>query len=273
MWKPVLCLTSFCVAALFPGLVRSEENALRLATTTSTVNSGLMDVLLPAFKSDTDIKVTVIAVGTGKALKLGRDGQVDVVLVNAPEAERQFIDAGHGVVRYEVMHNSFVMVGPRDDPAGVSGSNDVLAALQLINDRESGFVSRGDDSGTHKMELQLWKDLEIEPYGRWYREIGLGMSDTLRKAAEFNSYTLTDRGTWLSMRDKLALTLVVEDVARLANHYGVIAVNPKRHRGLNARNAHVFVEWLLSARTQALIRDYRIRGEPLFIPMAPGQSG
>ncbi len=250
-------------------LIASIANAgetLRLATTTSTDNSGLLRVLLPDFERKTGIRVQVIAVGTGKALRMGRDGDVDVVLLHARSAEKQFVADGSGVARYPVMHNDFVIVGPVDDAAGVSAEMDVAGALQRIAVAKARFVSRGDDSGTHKKEVALWQAAGIEPQGRWYLQAGQGMGKVLQMASELQAYTLTDRGTWLAMRDKLDLRLLLSGDERLFNPYGIIAVNPAKHSDVNYRAAVKLIDWLISPETQQKIAAFRVGGEQLFVP-------
>ena len=250
-------------------LIASIANAgetLRLATTTSTDNSGLLRALLPDFESKTGIRVQVIAVGTGKALRMGRDGDVDVVLVHARSAEERFVADGNGVTRYPVMHNDFVIVGPADDEAGVSGEKDVASALKRIAAAKARFVSRGDDSGTHKKELSLWQSASIEPQGRWYLEAGQGMGKVLQMASELQGYTLSDRGTWLAMRDKLDLKILLQGDKRLFNPYGIIAVNPAKHPDVNYHGAMQLIEWFTSVATQQRIAAFRVAGEQLFVP-------
>ena len=246
--------------------VAGAGEVLRLATTTSTENSGLLRAILPDFERKTGIEVHVIAVGTGKALRMGRDGDVDVVLVHARPAEEKFVAAGYGVQRYPVMHNDFVIVGPADDPAGVAGSPDVITALKRIADHRQRFVSRGDDSGTHKKEKSLWRAAGIEPNGRWYLQAGQGMGKVLQMASEMQAYTMTDRGTWLAMRDKLDLKLLNAGDERLFNPYGIIAVNPAKHPGVNHDAAMKLIEWFTSPETKKKIADFKVGGEQLFVP-------
>lgn len=246
----------------------AEEKIIRLATTTSTENSGLLDYLLPEFKRDTGYTVHVIAVGTGKALRMGRDGDVDLVLVHARPAEERFVNDGHGIDRRDVMYNDFVVVGPAADPAGIRGAKNIEDALRRIADGRHLFMSRGDDSGTHKKERRLWEAAEITPDGRWYREAGQGMGKVLQMSSELDAYTLSDRGTWLAMKDKLALELLFEGDEPLHNPYGIITINPARHPHADAAGARTLVEWITSAKGQQLIDDYRVNGQRLFIPNA-----
>lgn len=248
--------------------LHAEPQPLRLATTTSTDNSGLLQVLLPEFAKDTGYEVQVIAVGTGKALRMAANGDVDVVLVHAPAAEQEFTRAGHGVNRQSVMYNDFVIVGPPDDPAGIRPSADVLSSLKEIASQQAPFVSRGDDSGTHKKELDLWAQAGVEPAEAWYREVGQGMGKTLQIADELRGYALTDRGTWLALRDRLDLVIAVEKDERLFNPYHVMAVNPAKYAEVNHRGAQAFIAWITSPKAQRLIWDYRVVGEPLFNPLA-----
>lgn len=254
------------VLAVFPA--QGDEHTIRLATTTSTENAGLLAVLLPPFEQRTGYKVHVIAVGTGKALRIARDGDVDVVMVHAPAAERAFVAAGHGVNRRDLMYNDFVIVGPKEDPAGVRGITDAAVALSRVAMLGALFISRGDDSGTHKKEQELWVAAGVTPAGRWYREAGQGMGRVLQMAGELGAYTLTDRGTWLAMRNKIPLETVVEGDNRLFNPYGIIAVNPARYRGVNYSGAMALIAWVTSVPGQAIVRDFAIDGEPLFRPLA-----
>lgn len=254
-----LGLCSLAVAAAAP---------LRLATTTSTANSGLLDYLLPRFTDETGIEVHMIAVGTGKALRLGREGDVDVVLVHAREAEDAFVEGGYGVNRADVMYNDFIIVGPTSDPAKVAGSESVAQVLQRIYDAGQPFISRGDDSGTHKRELFLWQSANRQPAGRWYREVGQGMGKTLQIANEIDAYTMTDRGTWIAYRGRLELKLLFENDPPLFNPYGIIAVNPERHAHVNYIGAKKLIDWITAPAAQKMIGEFRIQGQQLFIPSA-----
>lgn len=251
----------------------AQTNILRMATTTSTENSGLLKTILPVFEQASGYEVHVIAVGTGKALRMGRDGDVDVVLVHAPAAEQAFIDKGFGVNRRQVMYNDFVIVGPVSDPASINGMQDPITALTGIVKHRALFVSRGDDSGTNKKELALWQAAGIEPAGNWYRVAGQGMGKVLQMAGELQAYTLTDRGTWLAMRHKLPLQIVVEGDPRLYNPYGIIAVNPQRYPQVNYRGAMQLIDWLTSKPGQTLIGQFRVNEEQLFTPMALKLAG
>lgn len=247
-----------------------NDKLIRLATTTSTENSGLLEHLMPIFYADTGYQVHVIAVGTGKALRMGRDGDVDVVLVHAPEAEATFVKAGYGDERHAVMYNDFVIVGPPGDPAGIGSTRAVTEAMHKIAARQLLFISRGDDSGTHKKEMQLWKNSGITPQGRWHREVGQGMGKVLQIASELDAYTLTDRGTWLAYRNKSSLKLLFEGDQRLYNPYGIIAVSANRYADINHEGALALIEWITSNQGQKLIGDFHIDDTRLFAPMAEG---
>ncbi len=246
----------------------SAAEPIRLATTTSTENSGLLAKLLPPFEKLTGQTVHVVAVGTGKALRMGQDGDADVVLVHARPAEDAFMEAGYGVNRRDVMYNDFVLVGPPGDPAGIGGSKDAAAALKQIADKGAAFVSRGDNSGTHKKELELWEAAGVKPAGSWYREAGQGMGKVLQMSGEMDAYTLVDRGTWLAYTGKTPLKVLVEGDERLFNPYGIIAVNPVRYPAINYMGAMSLIAWVTSPEGQAIIRDYTINDQPLFVPVA-----
>ena len=245
-----------------------SSKTLRLATTTSTENSGLLQDLLPYFERKTGYTVHVIAVGTGKALRMGRDGDVDVVLVHAPAAEQKFVDEGAGVKRVKVMYNDFVIVGPADDPASVSSSTSGIDALSKIAKSQALFISRGDDSGTNKKELSLWKDAGIKPQGDWYREAGQGMGKVLQMSGELAAYTLTDRGTWLAYQTKSPLKITYEGDPILFNPYGIIAVNPARYPDINSAGAQALIDWITSPDGQRMIGSYTVAGSLLFTPSA-----
>ncbi|MEH6627308.1 MAG: substrate-binding domain-containing protein [Motiliproteus sp.] len=260
-------LSTLLIPALLVSL-NAHADVLRLATTTSTYNSGLLDYLLPEFEKSQGTEIQVIAVGTGKALRMGQDGDVDVVLVHAPKAEQTFVDKGYGIERSNIMYNDFVILGPEADPAGIKGMKDAGAALSKISSSQSIFVSRGDDSGTHKKELGIWAQSGIKPAGNWYREAGQGMGKVLQITDELKGYTLVDRGTWLAYRNKLELKLLVEGDKGLHNPYAVIRVNPKRYPDLNHPKAIAFSQWLASATTQQRIGEFKVGGEQLFVPSA-----
>lgn len=246
----------------------THDKIIRLATTTSTDNSGLLAELLPKFTEASGYEVHVIAVGTGKALRMGRDGDVDLVLVHARQAEDKFVAEGYGEKRYGVMYNDFVIVGPKSDPAGIKATETATEALARIAQSESIFVSRGDDSGTHKKELRLWKAAKVDPNGSWYREAGQGMGKVLQIAAEMDAYTLTDRGTWLAYQDKSPLQISFQGDPLLFNPYGIIAVNPARHPDTNHAGANALIQWFISPDGQDMIGNFRIGKSTLFTPSA-----
>ncbi len=258
--------------ALLPlSLACGDSNELILATTTSTQDSGLLDVLVPAFQDQSDYHVKVIAVGSGQALRLGEEGEADVILSHSPKAEEEFVAAGHGVERQVVMHNDFVIVGPEDDPAGIADAETASEAFSRIAASGSVFLSRGDESGTHTKELSVWKDAGIEPEGKsWYQETGQGMGATLTIANDKRGYTLADRGTYLAQRGNLSLSLLVEGDAKLFNTYHVIVVNPDKHANVNVEGARAFAAFITSSATQDLIRTFGEDkyGQPLFVPDA-----
>lgn len=260
---------SFLVAAaLLVALpAAAQERVITVASTTSTEQSGLFGHILPLFTAKTGIAARVVALGTGQALDVGRRGDADVVFVHDAAAEERFVAEGYGVQRLEVMVNDFVIVGPSADPAGAKG-NDVVAALKRIAAAEAPFASRGDRSGTHAAELRSWRAAGVTPRGGWYRETGTGMGPTLNTASGMNAYALTDRGTWLSFRNRGELTILVEGDRRLFNPYGVILVNPERHPHVKAADGQAFIDWLLSREGQAAIAAYTINGEQLFFPKA-----
>lgn len=253
---------------LLTGQAQASDTDIMLATTTSTDNSGLLRHLLPSFEEQTGHRVRVIAVGTGKALRMGRDGDVDLVLVHAPAAEQAFVNGGYGVNREPVMYNDFILLGPKADPAGLAQAGDAAEALKRIARSVAVFISRGDDSGTHIKELNLWRAAGIEPKGHWYREAGQGMGKVLQMAGELDAYTLSDRGTWLAFRGKSPLSVAFQGDPALHNPYGIIAVNPQRHADNNFSGANRLIEWIISPEGQHLIGDFRVDGERLFIPSA-----
>lgn len=240
------------------------QEVLRLSTTTSTENSGLLKALLPAFEARTQIKVHVIAVGSGKALELAKNGDVDVTLVHARAAEDKFIADGHGVNRRDVMYNDFILVGPVQDPAGIRGSKDVLAAFKKISASQAKFISRGDNSGTDQMEQGYWKQAGIKPAGPAYISAGLGMGEVLNMAAQMQAYTLSDRATYAAYRAKTGLAILVEGDARMFNPYGIIAVNPAKYGDINFSGASRLIEWLTSAEGQKKIDEFKLDGQQLF---------
>ena len=247
------------------------KTELILATTTSTNDSGLLDVLVPAFEDENDYNVKIIAVGTGQALEMGARGDADVLLVHAPSSEEQFVADGNGTNRQLVMHNDFIIVGPADDPAGVQDAADALGALQAIRDAGAAFISRGDDSGTHKLELKLWEDLGFDPAGEsWYEETGSGMSETLTIADQKAAYTISDRATYLARLDTIDLEIEHEGDPALLNIYHVMQVNPDKFDGLEEEGAAAFVAFLISGEAQQLIGNFGVEefGQQLFVPDA-----
>lgn len=247
---------------------QAGNHVIKLATTTSTQNSGLLGYLLPRFTKATGYEVHVIAVGTGKALRMGKDGDVDVVLVHARPAENKFVAAGYGEKRHGVMYNDFIILGPQNDPAKLASAHNAVDAMRKIADHAAMFVSRGDDSGTNKKELRLWKSAKIKPHGHWYREAGQGMGKVIQMADELNAYTLADRGTWLAYRDKTKLKIVFQGDKSLFNPYGIIAVNPKRYPDVNHAGAQALIHWITSPEGQKVIGAYKIAGIQLFTPSA-----
>jgi tungstate transport system substrate-binding protein len=246
-------------------LVNAQER-LRLATTTSTDNSGLLAVLHPPFENQFDVNVDVIAVGTGKALRLGENGDVDVVMVHAPAAEIDFVEKGHGVERLPVMHNDFVILGPQDDPASIGEATTLKEALNKLSASGSYFVSRGDDSGTHKKELALWRTAGKNPGDGWYMAAGQGMGAVIQIANDKQAYTLSDRGTYLALKDKIGLVPVFEGDSELFNPYHVIIVNPEKHPHVKTELAQEYVNFIRSKAGQKIIREYKKGGELLFKP-------
>lgn len=250
----------------------AKDRELILASTTSTQDSGLFDVLLPAFEEATGYRVKVIAVGTGEAIELGKKGEADVLLVHSPNAEVQFVKEGYGVNRKDVMHNDFIIVGPEEDPAQICGMAEADDAFKAIADTKSLFISRGDDSGTHKKELSIWEKLVIIPAGDWYVETGQGMGETLKIADEMQGYTLTDNGTWLAQRQNFILIEFIRGDKVLFNPYGVIAVNPKKHTHIkiNYEGAMDFINWIIGPEGQRIIKEFGVEkyGQPLFYPDA-----
>jgi tungstate transport system substrate-binding protein len=253
----------------------AQDKSIIVSSTTSTQDSGLFGHILPLFKAKTGITVKVLAQGTGQALDTGRRGDADVVFVHAKSAEEKFLSEGQGVKRYPVMYNDFVLVGPKSDPAGVKGTKDIVAALKAIKDKSAPFISRGDRSGTHIAELNLWKaagiDIEKDK-GAWYKAIGQGMGAALNTASASNSYVLTDRGTWLSFKNRGDLIVAVEGDKKLFNQYGVMLVNPQKHPNVKKDLGQAFIDWLISPEGQKAIADYKINGEQLFYPNANDAS-
>ena len=249
----------------------AQDKSIVVASTTSTQDSGLFGHLLPIFKEKTGIDVKVVALGTGQALDTARRGDADVVFVHAKAAEEKFLSEGFGVKRFPVMYNDFVLIGPKDDPAGIKGSKDIVAALKAIKNKAAPFISRGDRSGTHIAELVLWKaaGIDIEKTkGDWYKSIGQGMGAALNTASASNAYVLADRATWLEFKNRDELGVAVEGDKRLFNQYGVMLVNPKKHPAVKAQLGQQFIDWLISLEGQNAIAGYKINGEQLFYPNA-----
>ena len=250
--------------------VNAQEQSIVVASTTSTQDSGLFGYLLPIVKQKTGVEVKVLAQGTGQALDTARRGDADVVFVHARSAEEKFLAEGFGVKRYPVMYNDFVIIGPKDDPAGIKGQ-DVVTALQTIKAKAAPFVSRGDRSGTHVAEIALWKEAGIDiskERGPWYKEIGQGMGAALNTASASNGYVLSDRGTWLAFKNRGDLAILVEGDKRLFNQYGVMLVNPAKHPTVKSGAGQRFIDWLISPEGQAAIANYKIEGQQLFYPNA-----
>jgi len=262
------------VAALFTLAALSthaQERFITVASTTSTEQSGLFAYLLPIYERNTGIKVHVVALGTGQALDVARRGDADVVFVHARAAEETFLAEGHGVKRYPVMYNDFVLIGPKADPARVGGGKDIVAALKRLEAAHAPFVSRGDRSGTHMAELELWKTAGIDidkARGPWYRDTGQGMGPALNTAVSMNAYILADRGTWLAFKNQGDFTVLVEGDKRLFNQYGVMLVNPDRHPNVKKELGQQFVDWVISPEGQKAIASYKINGKQLFYPNA-----
>ncbi len=264
-------LSALVIAGLLLTPAPAAERFITVASTTSTQNSGLFDYLLPLFQKKTGIEVRVVAVGTGQAIQLAERGDADVLLVHHKPSEEKFVQDGHGVKRFEVMYNDFVIVGPKADPAGIRGQHDPVAAMQKIATAKVPFASRGDDSGTHKLELELWQAANVDSKaasGQWYRETGSGMGATLNTASGLDAYTLTDRGTWISFKNKGDLEVLVQDNPRLFNQYGVILVNPTKHPTVKVKDGQAFIDWLLSADGQKAIASFKVDGQQLFFPNA-----
>jgi tungstate transport system substrate-binding protein len=264
-------LIAFMLTGLLVAPAGAAERFITVASTTSTENSCLFSAILPRFQQESGIAVRVVALGTGQAIKAAERGDADVLFVHHTPSEEQFVAAGFGVQRYDVMYNDFVIVGPRVDPASIRGMTDATATLAQVATRQAIFISRGDDSGTHKLEVSLWQMARVDPTaarGSWYREVGAGMGATLNMAGAMDGYTLTDRATWLSFKNKGELALLVEGDARLFNQYGVILVNPEKHRHVKAADGQAFIDWLLSDHGQQAIAEFRIEGEQVFFPNA-----
>ena len=264
----VVCglLAVVCIVLASPVI---GQERLRMSTTTSTENSGLLTVLLPPFEQKANVKVDVISVGTGKALELGKNGDVDVVLVHARAAEDKFVADGFGVNRRDVMYNDFIIVGPEEDPAKVKDTQNAVDAFKKIAEAQAPFISRGDNSGTHQKEKEIWAKAGMKPEGKWYQESGQGMGEVLTMANEKRAYTLADRGTYLAYTSKVNLKVLNEGDAILYNPYGVIAVNPEKFPNVNYKKAMEFIEWITSPEGQKIIKEFGVDkfGQPLFFPL------
>lgn len=269
------CVAVLFLCALSAAGSHAQERFITVASTTSTENSGLFDEILPAFEEETGIDVRVVAVGTGQAIVLARNGDADVLFVHHKPSEEAFVEDGYGVERFDVMYNDFIVVGPKHDPAHIRGLKNVSDAFARIAQSESIFVSRGDDSGTHKRERSLWTAVGIDPTldsGTWYQESGTGMGAALNIASAKNAYTFSDRGTWLSFENKADLSILVEGDDRLLNPYGVILVNSEKFAHVKSKDGQAFIDWLISGKGQKAIAAYKINGEQLFFPSALPQE-
>jgi tungstate transport system substrate-binding protein len=271
--KAKCVLLFFVITGLFTagsGCTSKSTPSITLATTTSVQDTGLLDDLLPLFHEQTGIEVRVVAVGTGQALELGRRGDADVLMVHDAASEKQFMDDGFGSSRTEVMYNDFLLVGPPNDPAGIKGEKSIVEAFRKLADKDALFVSRGDDSGTHKREKSIWKQLKLEPKGQWYVEAGSGMASVLRMADQKKAYTLCDRGTYLALHQGMDMQIIVAGDPVLINHYSVIVVNPAKHPHVHHDLAKQFADFLISPATQKRIGEFGVAqfGHPLFIPDA-----
>ena len=270
--KIFLCLITILASQVFiPWSANASERFIVVASTTSTENSGLYSFVLPRFSEQTGIEVRVVAVGTGQALHIAQNGDADVLLVHHRPSEDQFISQGYGVTRYDLMYNDYILVGPRDDPASVLSAANVIGAVQRIATNKSLFISRGDDSGTHKKELELWNQSGIDTTkvgNGWYQETGRGMGGTLNMASALDAYTLSDRATWLKFGNKGRLDILFQSDPPLFNPYGIILVNPQKHPHVKTRDGQTFIDWMLSETGQTLIANYRILGQQAFFPTA-----
>jgi tungstate transport system substrate-binding protein len=269
----VIARRGFLALALLAvaSIATAQDRFITVASTTSTEQSGLFGHLLPIYERATGVKVHVVALGTGQALDVARRGDADVVFVHARAAEEKFLAEGHGVKRFPVMYNDFVLIGPKSDPAKIGGGRDILAALKKIRTAQAPFVSRGDRSGTHMAELELWKASGIDidkAKGAWYRDTGQGMGPALNTASSMGAYILADRGTWLAFKNRADLVILVEGDKRLFNQYGVMLVNPEKHPNVKKELGQQFIDWVVSPAGQKAIADYKINGEQLFYPNA-----
>ncbi|HEX9569419.1 MAG TPA: substrate-binding domain-containing protein [Rhodospirillales bacterium] len=275
--KTILTLTATALIAVatWAAPALAQDKAIIVQSTTSTQNSGLFKHLLPIFEKKTGIKVHVVAVGTGQAIKNSQNGDGDVLLVHAKSAEEQFVKEGWGVARFDLMYNDYIVVGPPADPAKVGGMKDAKEAFKKIAAAQVVFLSRGDNSGTHKAELQIWKAAGVDPKkasGKWYREAGSGMGATLNTGVGMGAYVLADRGTWISFKNKGDFKIQVEGAKDLFNQYGIMLVNPKKHPKVKAKEGQAFIDWLLGADGQKAIADFKLEGKQLFFPNAKSRK-
>ena len=275
--RTLLTLTATALITLATWVAPSlaQDKAIIVQSTTSTENSGLFKHLLPIFEKKTGIKVHVVAVGTGQAIKNSQNGDGDVLLVHAKSAEEQFVKEGWGVARFDLMYNDYIVVGPPADPAKVGGMKDAKEAFKKIAAAQVVFLSRGDNSGTHKAELQIWKAAGVDPKkasGKWYREAGSGMGATLNTGVGMGAYVLADRGTWISFKNKGDFKIQVEGAKDLFNQYGIMLVNPKKHPKVKAKEGQAFIDWLLGADGQKAIADFKLEGKQLFFPNAKSRK-
>jgi tungstate transport system substrate-binding protein len=261
-------LSAASTLALLAALPATAQDFITVASTTSTENSGLFGHILPIFQAETGIEVRVVSQGTGQALETGRRGDADVVFVHARAQEEKFVEEGYGAQRFDVMYNDFVIVGPSDDPAGLRAAANATTAMTAIAESGAPFASRGDDSGTHVAEMDLWAAAGIEPAGTWYLSTGSGMGATLNTAAQVPAYALTDRGTWLSFQNRGDLEIVFQGDPVLFNPYGIILVNPEKHTHIKAEQGQAFIDWIISEAGQATIASFEVGGEQLFFPSA-----
>jgi tungstate transport system substrate-binding protein len=273
--RRILLAATIGLTMVLGGAAGAQDKSIVVSSTTSTTDSGLFEHLLPLFKKKTGIDVKVVSQGTGQALDTGRRGDSDVVFVHAKAQEEKFVAEDYGVKRYPVMYNDFVLIGPKSDPAGIKGTKDIAAALKAIATKDAPFISRGDKSGTHTAERNLWKAASIDidkEKGTWYKEIGQGMGAALNTASASNAYVLSDRATWINFKNRGELGIVVEGDQRLFNQYGVILVNPAKHKHVKKEAGQSFIDWLVSAEGQKAIADYKVNGQQLFFPnaSAPG---
>jgi tungstate transport system substrate-binding protein len=270
--RRILLAFAAAAAVAIAASAQAQDKSLVVSSTTSTQDSGLFGHILPLFKAKTGIEVKVVSQGTGQALDTGRRGDADVVFVHARSQEEKFVADGFGVKRYPVMYNDFVLIGPKSDPAGIKGGKDIVVALKQIKVKSASFISRGDKSGTHAAELNLWKAAAIDiagaDKGPWYKEIGQGMGAALNTASASNGYVLADRGTWISFKNRGDLDILVEGDQRLFNQYGVILVNPAKHPNVKKAEGQAFIDWIVSPEGQKAIADYKINGNQLFFPNA-----